>query len=123
MATDITAITDTLNVQRPKGPRQFQGAFDIIPFKVTLEDDSLAAQTGGQCDITVTGAAVGDFVLIAPPVDVTGLIFFAYVSAANTVTLNTFNMEGTDANTTMATATITNGVVLSPKGNVWDEVV
>lgn len=122
MATDLTAITDTLNRQGVKGPRQFQGLFDVIPFKVTIEDDSLAAEVGGQCDITVTGAALGDFVLIAPALDPNAQLIQAYVSAADTVTLSTYNMEGTDADTSFATASRWKGVVLKPKANVWDGI-
>lgn len=42
--------------------------------------------------ITVTGAALGDFCIASLGVDVAGLIAVGYVSAANTVTLNLFNL-------------------------------
>jgi hypothetical protein len=119
MATNITAITDTAVQSKREQSKQFQGLFSCIPFLVTLEDDSLAAQVAGQCDIAVPGAKIGDFVFIAPPVDVTGLIFYAYVSADDVVTLTTFNVEGTDANTSMATATAARGLVLSTRDEVW----
>lgn len=119
MATNITAITDTLNVAGRQGPRQFQAVFDVIPFTCTLTDASLAAQVAGQCDIAVNGAALGDLVLWAQAVDQTGIMVDGYVSAANTVTLTTFNVEGSDANTTMSGGVTAKGVVLKFKDNVF----
>lgn len=42
-------------------------------------------------NITVTGAALGSFVVVAPPYDLQGVIATAYVSAANTVKISLFN--------------------------------
>lgn len=115
MATDITAITDSVNVGYTKGGRQFRDLFDVIPFTAGVLDASIAADIGSQCDIDVPGAALGDFVLISIAVDTTGLLIHGYVSAANVVTVSVFNMEGTDANTTLATTAKTlTGLVLKP---------
>lgn len=122
MATNITAITDTLNVSGPQGPRQFQALFDVIPFTCTLTDASLAAQVAGQCDVTVTGAALGDLVLFDMSVDRTGIMVDAYVSAANTVTITTWNVESSDANTTMSAGVTVKGVVLKWKNNIFADV-
>lgn len=121
MATNITAITDTVNQDQGVGIRHsFRGLFDEVrPFTATLTDATLAAQVAGQCDITVAGAALGDFVLVSPSVDVTGLMIHAYVSAANTVTITTFNVEGSDANTTLSGGVNFNGVVLKPSGGIF----
>lgn len=119
MATNITDITATGVSSKREQSKQFQGLFSVIPFVVTLQDTSLAAQVAGQVDITVPGAEIGDFVLIAPPVDVAGVIMTAFVSAANTVTITTFNVEGTDANTTMATPAEARGLVLKTRDEVW----
>lgn len=116
MTTNITAISAGTPAVGTKGARQFQGLFDVIPFVVTLTDATLAAQAAGQVDITVTGAALGDFVLLAPEVDVTGLLVHGFVRAANSVTITTFNVEGTDAVTTMSTGIVFNGLILKPKG-------
>ena len=120
MATDITVITDTLNVEGSKGPRQFQGLFDIIPFKFSGDDDSLPAQTASQCDIDVAGAELGDFVLVACAVDLVNLSLSAWVSAANVVTVQIENVEGTDASTAIAANPAFKGVVLKPKSNIFD---
>lgn len=122
MATNITAITDTLNVSGPQGPRQFQALFDVIPFTCTLTDASLAAQVAGQCDVTVTGAALGDLVLCDVAVDRTGAMLDAYVSAANTVTITTWNVESADANTTLSAGATMKGVVLKWKNNIFADV-
>jgi hypothetical protein len=94
MATNITAITDTNNSAGSKGPKQFQGLFDVIPFQANVDDDSLAAQIAGQCAITVPGAALGDLVHVAIAADTGAQIAYGYVSAANVVTVTTFNVEG-----------------------------
>lgn len=122
MATNITAITDTVNSAGSKGPKQFQGLFDVIPFQATLTDSSLAAQVAGQCDIAVPGAELGDMVLVSLAVDTTGVICVGKVDAANTVTITTYNLEGDDANTTLAGGVTLKGVVLKPKANVFDEL-
>ncbi len=44
--------------------------------------------------VTVTGAALGDFVMVAAPYDLQGLTATAYVSAANTVKIRLDNVTG-----------------------------
>jgi hypothetical protein len=122
MATNITAITDTSNRSKNLGPFQFQGLFEaVIPFKANLDDDTLAAQVAGQCDITVTGAELGDFVLIAPGVDNAAQLVYAQVTASDVVTVTTFNVEGTDADTSFAGSPTFYGVVLK-RGTIWGDV-
>lgn len=120
MATDISAITDTVNVAGVKGPKQFQGLFDVIPFKATLADTTQAADTAATCDLAVAGAALGDFVLVSIVGDLTDGILVGQVSAANVVTLTLWNPEGTDAITPLDPAVACKGVVLKPKANVFE---
>ena len=120
MATNITAITDTVNVAGEKGARQFQGLFDVIPFKFSGDDDSLAAQVAGQCDVSVPGAELGDFVFVACAVDLVNVVLTAWVASAGVVTVQTFNVEGTDASTAIAANPAFKGVVLKPKANVFE---
>lgn len=101
-----------------KGARQFQGLFDTIPFKATVDFASAGDDTEAAADITVTGAELGDIVLIAPGVDVTDGQLTATVTAANTVTAVFSNVTGGAIN--LASQTLT-GVVLSPKG-VFDSL-
>ncbi len=71
-----------------KNSRQFRGLFgESIPFKATVDMGSAAVGEFAAADITVAGAAVGDFVMIAPGIDLTDVILSAQVSAANTVTV------------------------------------
>jgi hypothetical protein len=53
--------------------------------------------------ITVTGAALGDFAMVAAPYDLQGLDAGAYVSAANTVKIRLSNLTG--ATVTLASGT------------------
>lgn len=122
MATNITAITDTNNSAGRQGPRQFQAVFDVIPFSANIDDDSLAAQVAGQCDISVAGAAVGDLVLCEVAADRAAQLLQGYVSAAGVVTITTFNVEGTDADTSLAGNPVLKGVVLKWKDNIFADV-
>jgi hypothetical protein len=101
---------------------QFQGLFDIIPFTFTFEEDSIAASAASTADIVVTGAALGDFVLIAPSIDTVSVKLSAFVSAANQVTVVAENLEVSDANTTLATVATHNGLILKPVP-AWPAVV
>ena len=127
MATDITAITaSNIDDEGGTGRYQFRQLFDeAIPFECDILDATLPAQTASEVDITVTGAALGDFILLSgAAIDTTGLILSAYVSAANTVTIKAFNCEGTDANTTLATtARAIQGVVLKTNDGVWAQLI
>ncbi|MER5420336.1 hypothetical protein [Streptosporangium roseum] len=58
----------------------------------TIDFASIAAGAVGTDTVTVTGAATGDFVLVAPPGNLNaGLVVFGFVSAANTVTIRVLN--------------------------------
>ena len=119
MATSMeTATNGVVITTGTKGPRQFQGLFDVIPFTFSFEEDSIGAEDTSQKDITVAGAELGDFVLIAPSIDLVSIQMFAWVASANTVTVNAQNLETADANTTLATIATHNGIILKPKQNV-----
>jgi hypothetical protein len=110
--------TGTIGQTSVASPRQFQGLFDVIPFTVNIEEDSIAAQATSVADVTVPGAALGDFVLVTPGIDAVSVLFSGWVQAADTVTVAVTNLEVSDANTTLATVHEANGVVLKPKKNV-----
>lgn len=119
MATDVTAITVASTTNGRQGPRQFQGVFDCIPFKATLTDTTLAGGLASEGDVTVTGAALGDIVLVGAAVDHDAAQLSAYVSAADTVTVSYLNLDSTDANAALAGGVVVKGVVLKPKDNIW----
>lgn len=92
--------------------RQFQDLFDVVAsVTATVDPASLADGAGASTDVTVTGAAIGDFVLVAPGVDVVDLLVDARVTAANTVTIRVQNESGTGANLASSTWNI---MVLRP---------
>jgi hypothetical protein len=122
MATSVSAATASATLVGGVSPRQFQGTFDVIPFKVSLLDASLPAGSS-QADITVPGAALGDFVFLAPTIDPVNTHLIGYVASANTVTVVIRSQEEVDAVTTWATtAKQVNGFILKPKANVFDQV-
>jgi len=93
--------------------RQFQDLFgSVIPFTFTLTEASIATGAVSAGDVTVTGAALGDFVLLAPKTDIVDLVLKAEVTAANTVTVTAVNVTG-GAVTALSGGITVNGVVLA----------
>lgn len=60
----------------------------------TWDPGNLADGAGETKSVTVTGAALGDFVLIAPPYDLQDMLLTAYVQATNTVEVRLQNESG-----------------------------
>ncbi|MAG24802.1 hypothetical protein CMI47_04410 [Candidatus Pacearchaeota archaeon] len=72
--------------QNIKGARQFQDVFgEVIPFNATVDPAAFADDESQVVSVTVTGAAVGDFVLVSPGVDMQEGLISATVISANTV--------------------------------------
>lgn len=63
----------------------------LLTGSATYDAASLADGVGESTDITVTGAALGDFALISTGIDMSGITVTGYVSAASTVTLRVQN--------------------------------
>lgn len=83
----------------------------MLTATATLDFASIAAGAVGTLTATVTGAATGDFVIVAPPGNLTaGLVFCGFVSAANTVTIRIIN--GTAGAVDPASATF--GIAVLP---------
>lgn len=57
----------------------------------TLDPTSIAASATLTATIAVTGAALGDYVIVAPPYDLQGIVATGYVSVADTVEIVLFN--------------------------------
>jgi hypothetical protein len=76
-----------------RGNDQFRGLFtDTWDVSCTLNSASVATTATATDTVTVSGVALGDMVLgMAIGVDEAGLVRRAYVSAANTVTIVTYN--------------------------------
>lgn len=74
---------------------QFQALFkEVYTASATVDPASASAGAELSGTITVTGAAVGDFVMISPGVDLQTLILTASVSAADTVEWVLMNETG-----------------------------
>lgn len=70
-------------------------ATPFLEASASWDPASIAAGAGlSSSAITVTGAAFGDFVLVAAPYDLQGLTCTGYVSAANNVTIRLHNGTG-----------------------------
>ena len=98
----------------------FRALFDeCIPFKSASTDLASIADGNEQAvDVAVEGAELGDFVLIAPGVDVTDLAVVASVTAADVVTIVVGNWTGGAIN---LGAQVFTGVVLKP-GDVFAQL-
>ena len=66
----------------------------ILSGSATFNAGSLADGAGETTTVTVTGAALGDFVLVSHGVDVAGISVTGYVSAADTVSVRLQNESG-----------------------------
>lgn len=66
----------------------------ILSGSATYDAASLIDAAGATTTIAVTGAALGDFVLVSHSVDLAGISVTAYVSAANTVSVRLQNESG-----------------------------
>jgi hypothetical protein len=72
----------------------FLGSLSLKLIGITLatwDPISLVDGAGETKSITVTGAALGDIVLVAPPYDMQDFVFSGYVQAANTVEIRIQN--------------------------------
>lgn len=76
----------------------------IFKGSASLDFASIAAAASADLTITVTGAAVGDSVALAlPAAPAAGLVFNAFVSATNTVTVRASNITALAVDAAAAT--------------------
>jgi len=102
--------------------RQFRAIFSVvIPFKMSLEEDSVADQAGSNAVITVPDAALGDFVLIGWGADLSNMTYSASVISAGVVEIQVHNLTGAAAEG-LATASTCYGLVLRPNPDLFGEL-
>lgn len=95
--------------------RQFQHVFPFVAcVQATINPGNLADAAGENDTVTVTGAKIGDIVLVGLGVDAAGITITGYVSAANTVTVRVQNESGGAVDLASSTCNI---VVLRPRTN------
>jgi hypothetical protein len=76
----------------------------VLTNSASLDFPSIDAAAQANLTITVTGAAVGDEVILGlPAAPAAGIVFNAFVSATNTVTIRASNITGTAVNPAAAT--------------------
>ena len=100
-----TAITSR------RGNDQFRGLFtDTWDVTCTLDAGSVSAGATDTDTVAVPGVALGDMVLgFGMTVSEAGLVKRAYVSAANTVTIVTYNPTASPVNLAAATVNLVIG--------------
>lgn len=70
------------------------GAGPLTGIKSAFDMPSCASGGRQSTTLTVTGAALGDFVEVSCSIDLAGLVLSAYVNAADTVTIQVTNNTG-----------------------------
>ena len=76
----------------------------LLSASATLDFASISAAAQADLTITVTDAAAGDEVILAlPAAPAAGIVFNAFVSAANTVTIRASNISASPVNPASAT--------------------
>jgi hypothetical protein len=76
----------------------------VLSGSASLNFGSIATTASADLTITVTGAAVGDEVIMAlPAAPAAGIVFNAFVSAANTVTIRATNVTALSVDPAAAT--------------------
>jgi hypothetical protein len=83
-----------------RGNDQFRGLFtDTWDVSCTLDSASVATTATATDTVTVAGVALGDMVIgMSVGVSEAGLVRRAYISAANTVTIVTYNPTASSIN-------------------------
>lgn len=99
--------------------QQFQGVFsNVITYQGTLDLGNAATGSGtfASSDVTVTGAALGDMVLVSMGVDTVDAVVAGAVTAADTVTVTLLNNTSGAVDLASTTVRI---VVLQPNANAF----
>jgi hypothetical protein len=91
-----------------------QGVTGILSGSATWDADSIADGDEEAKEVTVTGAALGDFVLVSASIDTADLALTAQVTAADTVTCLLLNNTGGAVN--LGSMTVYVSVI--PRGNM-----
>ena len=88
------------------GRLQFQDLFEVVgcgSFTVDMGNAATGSGTFAVASVTVPGAALGDFVLVAAGIDVTDAALVGSVTSANTVELVLLNNTAGAVNLASAT--------------------
>lgn len=113
LSTKLTAagwtIVGTSSLAAPPAPVKFQVSFDytnkrvmvypillrkVLEGSATFDPASVANAAQTSTTVTVTGAALGDYVQVAPSISPAGIVISGHVTAADTVTVYYTNLSG-----------------------------
>src|SRR5690349_14035119 len=89
--SQLEAVLDSLLVDVTAVRAPLAG---VLSGSATYDTASLADGAGATTTVTVTGAALGDFVLVSLGVDLQGITVTGYVSATDTVAVRIQNESG-----------------------------
>jgi len=111
--------------------RKFRSLCSVVPFQFTYIEGSAVGDASGTgathegpvVDITITGLALGDFVFISPKLDVADLSFVAYVTAADTLSVQVRNLTGGDLTTFQTAGAEFNGFAIRIRPEVIAQLV
>jgi hypothetical protein len=92
----LQALPDPFPVylNQTEGDARYVQLANVLNGSKTYDPPSLATGTQTTTTVTLTGAALGDYVQASFSLDLQGVVLSAYVSAANTVTVVMLNMTG-----------------------------
>ena len=102
-----------------RAARTFRSAFsEVITYQGTLDlgDAAVGSGTFASADVTVPGAALGDFVLVSLGVDTVDAVVRGAVTAANVVTVTLLNNTAGAVNLASTTVRI---AVLKPAAGTF----
>lgn len=98
------ATVDISDKSQTQDTRDLLGTLVMLDGSVAWNAGSIAQAAKESKDITITGAALGDFVLASIGVDTVDLVLTGAVTAADTVTLTLANNTGAAVDLAATTA-------------------
>ena len=105
-----TSLKQELSAIKNKAvQRALKNLFDnsvVLQGSATWNPGNLVDAAGESKDVTVTGAALGDFAVASLGVDTVDIVVSASVTAANTVTVRLQNESGSAADLAETTVTV-----------------
>lgn len=84
----------SLRITTPNVARSATSISSILESSTTWDAGNLVDGAGESKDVTVTGAALGDFAVACLGVDLQGMVISAHVKSSNTVTVRLQNESG-----------------------------
>jgi hypothetical protein len=106
----VAGGTSAYNEMRGRYRTQAQALTDLGRLTATASLDFPSIAAGAQADLTISlsGVVVGDSISLGPPAaPAAGLMFYAFVSAANTVTVRAANISAAPVDAAAATFRVT----------------